>query len=491
MTRPDAEPLGGPSVASGLGSDEQVGVPDGIIQLSRSSCEGSLASLTRSLANTMSSRLVTVLDLRLDWTLAEIGKKLNVTRERVRQLETKANNLFLPLVRDWAAPFEQRWRDHLRTFATSEEELFAELRDPSFAAEPQNRAGRLALTTLIPEARYFPGFSSMRVKGWWAIDTIRSHRTLRAIGASGPLTDPELQAVLANLGVPPSFPTRDVLRQPHSPLRFHSGASAWVRSRASHRDAAVAMLRQRGEPMTSLDLAKGLGLNLKALNANLVRDHRVRQTRPTGVWTLVDWIASDDLSSGFHSTVEAVIAVLREHGPMKRKQLIHKVTAVYPVSSWAVLNALESRDIGQWESGMWDLVERGAPPLAPKPPPPRPVTVAESSDGRALTFYRAVDGEVLRGSGLAIGLYVGWRVGLKRPGDKRTFFSDRYPPLVVRRSFGSCNVSTLRLQVTQLGGRSGDVLALVLSLVSDQYDVHLLSGGPMTPAKATQNSQGD
>ncbi len=292
--------LGDVSENGGLTRDEPVASPPAptearaegfgkLVQLSRSRCEGSLAALARRLADDMHPRLIAVLDLRLDQTLAEVGRQFGVSRERVRQLEARARVHCLPLVRDWAAPFEARWRDQLRSFATSEEELFAELRDRRFSAEPQNRVGRLALAMLIPEARYPFRFKRTRVTGWWTLDSADAHRRLQKLGASGPLTNPELGAVLENLGVPSAFPIVLVLNEARSPLRFRLDASAWVRPKAYHRDAAVALLRQRGEPMASSDLAATLGLNNKALVANLVRDHRVRQIQRSRLWTLVDW----------------------------------------------------------------------------------------------------------------------------------------------------------------------------------------------------------
>ncbi|MEQ1907574.1 MAG: hypothetical protein ABMA15_02075, partial [Vicinamibacterales bacterium] len=79
------------------------------------------------------------------------------------------------------------------------------------------------------------------------------------------------------------------LNEARSPLRFRLDASAWVRPKAYHRDAAVALLRQRGGAMASTDLAATLGLNNKAMVANLVRDSRVRQIQRSRLWTLADW----------------------------------------------------------------------------------------------------------------------------------------------------------------------------------------------------------
>jgi hypothetical protein len=465
-----------PMNASGLVPSDGYETPfSPVVSLSQSNSDSPLPRLARR-ASTVDPKLLTVLDLRLDRTLADVGRAFGVTRERIRQLEEKGNRSLTPIVREWAEPYEARWDAQLRTIAVGEEELFGDLRDPQIEPGAQNRTGRLALRALFPGAAHPVGFRGNALHGWWTLEPTALSRTLRTVARSCPLTDSELDAVLAHAGVPASVPARHIYDTVGSPARFHSSALAWVRSRAHHRDAAVALLRAAGKPSSSSKLAQCLGLTTRALYMNLARDQRVRQLRPSGEWALNDWTAEDDLESTFASPIEAVVGILRESGPLRRNELVRRVIDVYPVSLWAILNALQSDRVGNTLSGLWDLTERGAQPAGPKPPPRRPASISESADGRLLTFTRSIDGELLRGSGLVIKPYIGWRIGLVTPGMRRVFTSPFHPRITVRRSFGSCNISTLRQQAGSLGGRFGQTLLITLDLQKDVYSVGLASG---------------
>ena len=325
-----------------------------VVSLSQSDSDAPLPKLARR-ASTVDPKLLTVLDLRVDRTLAEVGRAFGVTRERIRQLEEKGNRFLIPIVREWAIPYEGRWNTQLHALAVAEEELFGSLRDSQIDPEAQNRMGRLALASLFPSAMHPVGFRGNALHGWWTLEPAKLSRTLRTVARSCPLTDSELDAVLAHAGVPPSVPARSIFDTIGSPARFHLTARAWVRSRARHRDAAVALLREAGRPSSSSDLARSLGLTVRALYMNLARDQRVRQLRPSGEWTLTDWTNEEDWESMFASTLEAVVGVLRESGPLRRNELVRRVIDVYPVSPWAILNALESDRVGTTSSGSWDL----------------------------------------------------------------------------------------------------------------------------------------
>jgi hypothetical protein len=434
------------------------------------------------------SKLLTILDLRLDRTLADVGRVFRVSRERIRQLEEKGRRLLIPIVREWGAPYEQRWRAQLRTVAVADDELFGDLRDPQVDPVAQNRLGRLALVALFPGATHPFGFRGNLLDGWWTLDPAVLSRRLRMVARSCPLTDSELDTVLAHTGVPTSVPARTIFHTIGSPALFHPSALAWVRSRARHRDAAVALLREAGKPSSSAALAQSLGLTTRALYMNLSRDQRVRQLRPSGDWILSDWADEEDLDSVFASTLEAVVGVLRESGPLKRTDLVRRVIDVYPVSPWAILNALESDRVGKTPSGSWDLTERGAQPVGPKPQPPKPSSVSESPDGRFLTFSRGIDSELIRGSGLVIKPYIAWRIGLAKPGMKRVFTSSIHPAITLRRSFGSCSISTLRQQASTLAGQLGQALLITLDLLSNEYSIRLADPKPADDLRAETES---
>jgi len=416
---------------------------------------------------------IAILDFRLDHTQESVGDRIGVTRQRTQQLEQKARAQVTPVILSWAEPFKQRWATQLEAVAVSEKELFDALCDPAIDLEGQSRLARIALMATFPQAVHPATFREGVLTGWWTTDRLGLQRSLRSITRNCPLSETELDSLLERLNVPQTLPSRLVLQVPGSPVRYYSSVCAWVRSRASHRDAAVSVLHDAGRPLAPAVLASRLGQSVRALNANLARDHRVRQIRPTGLWTLVDWIAPEDDAAAFQSTVDAVVAVLGEQGPLRRKELVRRVIDVYPVSPWAIHNALESPRVGRTSSGAWDIAERGAQ-TAIKRPPRRPQMVTETGDGRLLAFVRTVDSELMRGSGSPISSYVGWRIGLKQPGDRRTFSSAIYPPISIRRSFGTCSVSTLRLHARALSAILGDELLITLELPASEYHVRLV-----------------
>ena len=464
-----------------------------LVLLSHSSSDAPIPILARRLGAKVAPRLLAALDFRLDQTLASVGHRFGVTRERARQLEQKGRAQIEPLVVAWAEAFQLEWAAQLGSLAVSEEELFGALRDPAIDTDSQNRLGRLALITLFPTAAHPSTFRGAEVEGWWTLDRLALPRALRSMTKSCPLNDEEFDALLTRLNVPQALPATSILQTQGGPVRYYPAVGAWVRARASHRDAAVWMLQEAGQPLAPADLANRLGLNAKALNANLARDRRVRQLRPTGLWTLLDWTSAQDDAEAFASTIDAVVAVLFEHGPLRRIDLVRRVIDAYPVSPWAVMNALESDRVGKTSSGTWDLTERGAVP-ATKPTPRKPRTVTETEDGRMLAFVRIVDAELMRGSGLPLSLYVAWRAGLNRPGDRRVFSSPIHAPATVRRSFGSCSISTLRQQAQELGAVLGDELVVTLEFTANEYHVRLVArarqrevGGSIPAAPQDQN----
>ena len=81
-----------------------------VVRLAASGEDGPAVSLARTIARQVGAKSFSIVDLRLDHTLEEIGALLGVTRERVRQVEKRTRALLLPLVRTWAQPFEQSVR---------------------------------------------------------------------------------------------------------------------------------------------------------------------------------------------------------------------------------------------------------------------------------------------------------------------------------------------------------------------------------------------
>jgi hypothetical protein len=189
---------------------------------------------------------------------------------------------------------------------------------------------------------------------------------------------------------------------------------------------------------------------------------------------MAEWVDPSHRHLEFTSTVSAVEGILRVGGPLPRSELVRRVTTVYPVSHWAIANALKAERFGQTHTNEWDLVERGAKRRHPQAVPKRPKTVDESLDGRYLTFPRVVDTELLRGSAIFMHRYVAWRAGVTQQGGRRSFNATDQPDLTIRRHFGSCKVSTLRHQARVLGAAIGDTLSITLDLQDGAYQIALV-----------------
>ena len=443
----------------------------GLVLLSESSSPAALPSLARHLQVVLGRTHLVILNARQDLTLQELGLALGKSRERVRQLQEHAQRSARAIVLEWTTAWISSWKRALRSPAVAEDELFGALVDVSLDVEAQHRLGRVALTMVVPGASRPTAFRGNDLRGWWTVEPLKLRDLIRSLSRKCPLEDVELTESLARAGVRSGAPARVMLREDGAPMTFHPGVFAWVRSRACHRDAAVAALRRIGRPQAAATLATQLGVTQRILYANLSRDRRFRQIKPLHQWGLSDW--PGEIESPYATTVDAVVAVLREYGPLRRRELTARVIAVHPVSVWAVENALNSRAVGLTPSGLLDLAERGAKPAVLKPPKGRPVDVEESPDGRYLTFKKMIGEQVLRGSGLPVDSYVAWRVGLQHVGDRRRFTSGRFPPFEVRRALGNCNVSTLRQQASRLGGRPGDILSISLDLANDTYSIAL------------------
>ncbi|MSO38400.1 MAG: hypothetical protein EXQ69_09160, partial [Acidimicrobiia bacterium] len=409
-----------------------------------------------------------ILDRRLDKTLDEIGQELGVTRERIRQIEYKTARALRPQLAHWAGSIAAPWLSQLSSAAVSETELFSNIVVATLPAAPQYRLAALALRILFPGA-HTPGLGATRgvARGLWTNSPEALGGTLRSIAKACPFSSEDFELYLRHAGI--SSGLLEPLRaQERGAIRYHAGASAWVRSNAVHRDAATHILRQAGKPMASTALAGPLGINARAVVGNLVRDDRFRQLRPSGEWALSEWLTDEQARAGLETTLDAVISVLRSDGPLKRTALIGRVVEIYPVSAWSVMNTLESDLVGLTADGRIDLTERGATPM-PLRIPRRPDYVVVANG--IVILRRRVDREMLHGSGIATSRYVGWAVGLERPGEARTFVSPGQPDLIVRRGFGNSSVSSIRQQVTELEASLGDTAAIEITLSTDTYRI--------------------
>lgn len=402
----------------------------------------------------LSERDRSLLGWRVDGeTLAQVGVRLGVTRERVRQLQVKAEsdllegsgtgpssprNKVAALVGQCAAVPDQLLQQTLRTEATVA--LAAFMVALGFV-RPRTWAGELI--------------------GWWSDAVGALDCPMRELAAQAPFDATELDERAEAAGLPADLPLHGLFSCAQSPVTL-SPVGGWIRRFAQGRDSAFLWLRAQGEPRTCDEIAEAIGWpSLRGLRESLRRDERFTQLRPEGSWALSCWATTRGRVQ-YSSAVDAVVGVLRELGPLTRNQLAAETMARHPVSSRWVRQSLLNGQVGRTENGMYDLVERGAAAIEERAPA-RPTNMVESPDGLEMTIRLRVDADLLRGSGIPVSRWLTWRLGLHDVPSHRHFAINWHGgDLVLRRGTGTSAVSSLRAVAQSLGLVSGcDLVVLI------------------------------
>jgi hypothetical protein len=430
-----------------------------------------LNSLLRWAQETIPEPGLNVLMARVDRTLDEIGRDLGVTRERVRQIEQKSARMFEAVVSDRAPEMREAWNVALRrSFAVSEAILLLPYIDGSGNVDAQLTLGRALLGRLGAKAP--APFDEWHVTGWWTFVPRRMAQVARELESLLPCTVADLDDALGQF---PGFEADALIRflsGGAAGFRFHPAAGVWVRAKAQDRDAVWLMLQDSGQPRNIDSLAERIGLRRASLGEALRRDDRFVQLRPTGLWALSIW----GMEQSPYSTVfEATHDVIDHLGPLTVGAILAEVRRRYPVSDGAILQCLSHRTIGRWPDGRFDLVSRGAPPIARREPE-RPADLDMSSDG-SVSLHQDVDPDVLRGSGLGISPYVTWALGLRTAPSHRTFNVGRVGTLRVKYAIQGSTISSLRLFAELLGASPGCRLRITLNPNSDVATIALACRG--------------
>jgi hypothetical protein len=450
--------------------------PPYILELAKSSTAGISEFAKRCLVD-LTGKEGFVLDHRLDRTLEAVGNALCVTRERARQIEKKAAKKMGVIVRMWRPALCSEVSQAIARASTVNS---AELLDRLFGdqeTDSTNRLLRLLLSHVDCGVTTPIGFDGRPISGWWVSEASDLTNRVRALGSQCPLSPEDFAFSIEQAGVPASFPLREVLAVEESPVVLNSKARAYVRRRAYQRDGLVHLLRTSGAPMGSAELGNTVGLRANAVHGQLSRDQRAKQLRPSGLWTLVEWGNASPRDGVYRSTLDAVVGILSEHGPQSKRSLINLVIGAYPVSAWAISNALDSDLLGVNETGKWDLAANGAKPRASIRRFAKPDSIDEVP-GVSVIVRRRVDRELLRGSGLSFGLYLAQAVDLSFPGQRRTFKA-RDPilldsELTIRRGYGVTTLTSLRNLAASINACEGRELEILFDLVGNTYTIQSL-----------------
>ena len=386
-------------------------------------------------------------------TLAVVGVHVGLTRERVRQLETKATKVIVDAQQEYAPELLDSLTERMGEQPFLSDEEIAEVLGPA----PQ-AAVAIVMKHL---GMHRSNLTSGPLDGVWSPDPSALAKQLKALVDLMPLPDEDAQMAAASLKLPESPPWPAVLQ---SRYRVALTELGWIRTSHVTRDRAYLWLRGQGEPRSAMEIAEAAGTSEHATRETMRRDDAFAQVRPEGTWVLADWRA-DGADNRYSSAVEVVVEVLRELGPLDYNELRTECQRRYPVSEWRITQCLSSSLIGLNSAGLYDLAERGAIPVEDTEPR-RPKNIQVS--GEVVGVEIPVTHDVLRGSGIPVNRWLTWYLGLRTAPSSRYFQMDGgTSELTVRRATSNAQLSSLRALALPLGVVEGCKLVLLLHVDTD------------------------
>ena len=200
----------------------------------------------------------------------------------------------------------------------------------------------------------------------WTLEPGMLSTQMHDLISAAPFTNDDAEAAAEALGIPPAVDWKALLGAPGESLE--QTEFGWIRRSRRPRDLAYLWLRHETEPRSALEIAKAIGsTSVRALRAMMSRESQFVQLRPEGTWALADWHHLDT-QIRYSSTLEVVLEVLHDIGPMAIDRLEQETKLRYPVTTWRIRQCLSSNLVGLNEHGLVDLVERGATPIVESEP---------------------------------------------------------------------------------------------------------------------------
>lgn len=329
-----------------LGGDVPPGTPGEVIKarqrlealtpsdvLSEAELDLDVAGLFEHALSLLDPRAVHVLSARLfadeAMTLDQLGRDLNVTRERVRQIEGKARGTMLSVVSETGK---------LTTVAASARDLIGNIRPLDDLLELVPALAKQVRTVGKPAWRVLDRLDDAYEieDGWCVVPTMRAAKSL---------TQTRLQEGVDQYGVI-RVEDVDLIESSHAE-RVAERTTAWlthcgyvihgefVLTRTSSiGDYAAAVLALEGAPLSTEEVADRFVIDRSARSiANALgadeRFDRVDRDR----WALREW--GMEAYTGIRSIIRDV--VVREGGRAKLNDVIEYITARYSVSSNSVI----------------------------------------------------------------------------------------------------------------------------------------------------------
>ncbi|WP_052021608.1 sigma factor-like helix-turn-helix DNA-binding protein [Actinokineospora spheciospongiae] len=410
-------------------------------------------------------------------TLHAIGRKHGLTGERVRQISRHAEARLIAE----CDQREPRWRTATRAFL---DEALA-VPEADFACLLVREDG-LVLDALLREAGAVrPRFWRYDATGYWTSKTGQLRHAMTELISGAPYQGHELGPRAESLGIPAELPCAVLLGGVDPPL-IRTSSGTWVRRRSKRTDSAYLWMLDEGEERTAEEIAEALGDEVRAVNAAMRKDDRFQKVPLERTWSLTSWASGRGTPYG--DTLEAMLAVLTEHGPVTQKELFSEVTSRYPVSYARLRQCLLSDRLGVLDDGRFDLVERGAVHFD-EPEPRRPSNMVSAADDNVIGVVLKVDADMVAGNGIPVHNWLTWRLGLRSAPMKKSFaFNDGGKPLIVSRNTGGAQLSTLRARVTALGTVPGCLITVAFHLSTSTASINHTCGESTCAARGEESN---
>ncbi|MBD8504960.1 hypothetical protein HT102_00465 [Hoyosella sp. G463] len=374
-------------------------------------------------------------------TLVELGQKYQVSRERIRQLESKAKSSLQHSLDTIAPGWRRRFADSLsgRTVVH-----FSHVAQTISADE----VGLSYAPVILEELNLHP---VKQVKWWYAGDPQAVEVAMKSLALTGPILKEEWDEAYESSELPFAF--REHVLWRNSIIEF---SPFFVRKNAQRHDRVAAVLMNGALPWNEICVRTGL-------SANSVRgalDHFDDFISLSKGW----WALAGSVDRPIYSSaLPAILDILEEHGPQHAAELVRKVAAVHDVTSWRINQCLDDYRIGRMPDGRIWLVEHGA--VKPKEiEPARPDYMVAS--GCKVGVRQKVTYDQARGSGFLVNRWLAWRLGLRATPQAITFDSEIGVELKVTRTGGGTAFSSIRTCLDHHGLVEGCDFVIVLDLDS-------------------------
>lgn len=391
-------------------------------------------------------------------TLDELGRALDVTRERVRQLEVRIRAQIDDRLAagdscaaiEHAAAKLRRSLGTIATDATMREALAAHVGDEMADADLR----RAVLRALAGPYRFEDGF-------WQRDDPLASLKTGLLERADEPLTSDDIDALLASADV------ADTSRGAVSavlPLRaFDERYLVWV---GGLQDKACRILQLHGEPMSREELYEAMGpddVNFRSMVNAIQSDDRFRRLG-LNRYGLAAWGGEE------YTTIADEIeqAIDRRGGRADLNEIVEELVELFGVSAQSVRSYAASRRFHRDGDGALVIAPAGALAAAVAHMPAELDRDLVACAG-SWAVRVVVDRDVLRGSGRPTRSAIAQAAGV-RPGDSRTIELANGSAAISWRATQPAFGSTRGL-VEVLGCAAGDMLFVPLTDGESAYAV--------------------